>query len=167
MIAISLPGKISRTTLLADWLVEQLKIRLVIKPLQRWVKPKYFEQKLAFMRSLPQDSVGYRLAEMLDQKGLKLSPYFESHDLKHLLLGYGMSSGDEIRMQAYLFGNGNRSVFCMLFLLSGILYPASWSVFYRDYKKGKAAPSILELDLESRLSARFSELKTRVSRSVK
>ena len=37
---------------------------------------------------------------MLDEKGLKLIPGFERHDLNHLILGYGMEPEEELCMQA-------------------------------------------------------------------
>ena len=69
--------------------------------------------------------------------------------MKHLLLGYGITKAqEEIKMQAYLFGNGNYSFSCILFLLSGILFPSLWNKFYKEYRKGKKAPSILELSID-------------------
>jgi ubiquinone biosynthesis protein Coq4 len=75
---------------------------------------------------------------------------FESHDLKHVLLGYEMTPVDEIRMQAFLFGNGCNSLVSFGFLLYGIiLLPDQWSIFYSDFKMGLDAPRIIHLDVNS------------------
>lgn len=136
-----------RTRMVAS-LIESLKIYLLIKPLQYFCKSNCYEEKLAFMRQLPKGTIGSDLALMLDKKELKLIPKFENHDLKHLILNYGMSSKEELRMQAYLFGNGNYSIFCLLFLASAILWPSCWKELYNDYKLGKKSPAINYLKLK-------------------
>ena len=75
---------------------------------------------------------------MLDSKQYRLIPKFENHDLKHLVLDYEMTMKDEIRMQAFMFGNGNYTIPCFAILGFGaILLPDLWSTFYQDYKKGR------------------------------
>ncbi len=145
--------------LLASQLIELIKVFLIIRPLQHFSNTNFYDERLAFMRTLPEHSVGREIAWMLDKNGLRLIPHYEEHDLKHLLLGYGMTTEDEIRMQAYLFGNGNRSVSCLLFLSSGLLLPSLWSVLYEDYQKGKQAPSIYSLRLEDCLSDLTDDLR--------
>ena len=133
---------------LAESIIEIAKVYGVIKPLQFVHSSAQYSAKLEAMRSLPSGTIGSSIAEMLDNEGLKLIPRFEDHDLKHLILGYGMSTIDELRMQAYLFGNGNRSISCMLFLSSALLLPSSWNTLYTDFKKGKNSPSILRLSID-------------------
>lgn len=105
--------------------------------------------------------LGIVFLNMLNENNLDVIPYYEDHDLKHLVLGYGMTSVEEIRMQAFLFGNGNRSFSCILFLLSGIILPSAWNQFYLDFKKGKNAPDILNLTLEDCMNISLSDLKNR------
>ena len=145
--------------LLASPLIEFLKVFLIIRPLQHFSNTDFYDERLAFMRTLPAHSVGREMARMLDKNGLRLIPHYEEHDLKHLLLGYKMTTEDEIRMQAYLFGNGNRSASCLLFLSSGLLLPTLWNVLYEDYQKGKQAPSIYSLRLEDCLSDLTDDLR--------
>lgn len=106
---------------LAEILIEGLKINLAIKPLQFLFKKKVKNARFA-LENCPENSVGNSVLNMLNENNLDVIPFFEDHDLKHLVLGYGMTSVEEIRMQAFLFGNGNRSFSCILFLLSGILF---------------------------------------------
>lgn len=144
---------------LAENLIEGLKINIAIKPLQFLFKKKVKNVRLA-LRNCPENSVGKSIVNMLNENNLDVIPFFENHDLKHLVLGYGMTSVEEIRMQAFLFGNGNRSFSCILFLLSGILLPSAWNQFYLDYKKGKNSPDILNLRLEDCMNKSLSELKS-------
>jgi hypothetical protein len=143
---------------LAENLIEGLKINLAIKPLQFFFKKKVSKARLA-LENCQENSVGNSVLNMLNENNLDVIPFFEDHDLKHLVLGYGMTSVEEIRMQAFLFGNGNRSFSCILFFFSGILLPSAWNQFYLDYKKGKNSPDILNLSLEECLNKSLSELK--------
>lgn len=89
------------------------------------------------LKLLPEGTIGSDLYKMLNNNKLKVILKFENHDLKHIILGYGMTSIEEIKMQAYLFGNGNKTIYCILFLASGLIFPEEWTAFYREYKKGK------------------------------
>ncbi|MFN6076050.1 MAG: hypothetical protein ACK46Y_10820 [Fluviicola sp.] len=151
---------------LAEILIEGLKINLAIKPLQFLFKKKVKNVRLA-LEKCPENSVGNSILNMLNENNLDVIPFFENHDLKHLVLGYGMTSVEEIRMQAFLFGNGNRSFSCILFFLSGILLPSAWNQFYLDFKKGKNAPDILNLSLKECMNKSLSELKSKYEISFK
>ncbi len=137
--------------------VELLKVYLVIKPLQYFFR-RFSEKQLIKLKKQEPGTVGFDLAKMLIENKLTVIPRFENHDLKHLILGYGMTSMEEIRMQAYLFGNGNRSLFCILFLVSGALFPEEWKSFYSEYHKGKNGPSILKLKVTDCMSKPTAEL---------
>lgn len=144
---------------IAEVIIEILKINLAIKPLQFFCRPKYYNDKLEQMRNLPKHTIGSDIAEMLDKKNLKIIPKYEDHDLKHLILGYGMSPIDELRMQAYLFGNGNYSLTCILFLSSALLLPHSWKKLYTDFKIGKQSQNILHLKLKDCLEENTESIK--------
>jgi ubiquinone biosynthesis protein Coq4 len=132
----------------AGKIIEAMKVWLVIKPLQRFSDHEKYLSKLESMRQLPEGTIGHDIAGLLDAEGLEIIPKFENHDLKHLVLGYGMSPEEEVRMQAYLLGNGNYSFSCLLFVCSGLLLPRFWTTFYHDFKKGRVSRSILELNID-------------------
>jgi ubiquinone biosynthesis protein Coq4 len=108
-------------------------------------------------------TVGKEIANMLDEKGFKLIPKFKNHDLKHLVLGYQMTLEDEIRMQAYLIGNGNRTFWCLLFFSQAILMPELWRELLVEYKKGQSAKSIFDLTLDSCINKNLKELQRQYS----
>ena len=150
--------EISIKTISEDF-IEFVKVYGVIKPLQIIYGGSFYDNKLIQMRNLPKNTIGYDMAKMLNDNNLKLIPKFENHDLKHLVLGYDMTTQDEIKMQAYLFGNGNRSISCILFLLSGMLFPNMWSEYYNEYSKGKFSPSILSLSLDDCIHLQSNKIK--------
>ncbi len=159
MIIVSTKEKIYETPKLREKLVEFLKIYLAIKPLQFFYKTES-ENIHAELKSLPSGTIGSELYRMLITNNLKVIPKFENHDLKHIILGYGMTSVEEIKMQAYLFGNGNRSVFCILFLASGLIFPEEWSSFYNEFKKGKKSVYIHDISFKESIIQRTESLKT-------
>ena len=135
-------------------LIANTKDYLVVRPLQMLFPRKRYEQKLQLLRSLPSHTVGNDLARMLDEKGLKLIPGFERHDLNHLILGYGMEPEEELCMQAYLVGNGHYKLHCCLFLSSGLLLPCLWKTLFAHYKLGKRSQSLSSLTLEECMTER-------------
>lgn len=147
MLDLSITQNKSSLRILAERFIDSCKLYGVIKPLQFFLGGKYHRQKLAYMRELPVHTVGFELAQMLDLHQLQLIPKFEEHDLKHLILGYGMSTQEELGMQAYLLGNGSRKLSCILFLSSAILLPSLWKYLYQEFKKGKSKVSIRKISL--------------------
>ncbi|WP_299254970.1 hypothetical protein [uncultured Aquimarina sp.] len=151
--------EINKQSKARETFVENLKIFIAIKPLQYLFQSKS-QVKLHELRLLPEGTIGKDVFKMLNSRHLKIIPKFEEHDMKHIILGYSMSSIDEIRMQAYLFGNGNYNIFCLLFLASGIMFPEYWNTFYKDYKKGKNAISMSNLTFEKCKMKLSKDLKT-------
>lgn len=100
-------------------------------------------QKERGLAAMPEGSLGKEISKCLTANNVRLIKGFESHDLKHVLLGYKMTPLDEIRMQAFMLGNGNVTLPCVAILLFGIaLLPSKWRVFRRDFKKGRQAEPV-------------------------
>ena len=109
--------------------------------------------------------LGKEIATCLDQHQLTLVPNYESHDLKHVLLDYKMTAEDEIRMQAFMFGNGNYSIPCFAILAFGaVLLPDLWSTFYKDYKKGKKSIPISSWTIEDYATYTVHELRLKLNK---
>jgi len=136
-----------------------LKICFVVKPLQFLIGRKSCQQKLAYLRSLPEGTVGCDLAKMLDSRGLKLIPGFEKHDLNHLILGYDMTPEDELCMQAYLIGNGHWQLQCFLFLSSAVLLPGLWSELWDHYQLGRQSKPLASLTLKDCMDQNTEQAK--------
>ena len=129
-----------------------------------WVLEKIYGKeplntRLEQLRVLQPGTVGREIADMLDSKQYRLIPKFEDHDLKHIVLGYEMTRRDEIRMQAYLVGNGNRTLPCMIFLSIAIIYPGLWRDLIVQYQLGKKRKSIYYLRLEECMDKSLEDVK--------
>ncbi|MEL0653346.1 hypothetical protein V6246_18135 [Algibacter sp. TI.3.09] len=159
MITLSIKEKTYEIPMLREQLVEFLKIYLAIKPLQFFYRTKSENIKNE-LEKLQKGTIGYDLNKLLDNNKLKVIPKFENHDLKHIILGYGMTSVEEIKMQAYLFGNGNKNIFCIIFFASGLIFPEEWNSFYKEYKKGKKSVYIHDLSFKETIMKQTEKLKT-------
>ncbi len=139
--------------------IELSKVAGIVWFLQTIFNMDNYERKQEVLRNFPNGSVGKSIANILDENGLRLIPKFESHDLKHLLLGYSMTPEDEVKMQAFLFGNGNWTLPCLSFLSLGLLMPEIWQDLIKAYKKGKNTKSIHHLTLGNCASFDLNELR--------
>jgi hypothetical protein len=99
---------------------------------------KPYNELVDSLREYKDGTLGKAIADCLDEKGLHLVPKFESHDLKHVLLDYKMDPEGEIRLQAFMVGNGNVSLPSLAILTFGsLLLPSKWKLLFSDYKKGQ------------------------------
>ena len=134
--------------------------KLYIWVLQVTGKMEPHNKKVAALRLLPDETLGKQIANCLDEHNLKLVPRYESHDLKHVLLDYKMTPEDEIRLQAFLLGNGNYTIPCFLILAFGLtLLPDCWSAFYTDYKKGRNTMPITNWTIDEYATKNLAELR--------
>lgn len=119
----------------------------------------------ASLRTLPPGTVGREIADTLDRRGYELLPFFADHDMKHIVLGYDMTEADEIRMQLYMIGNGNRSPACLLPAIGSILfYPALWREVSYHYGLGRAGHRITHLRLADCRHMKLSEIQATYGR---
>ncbi|WP_341902561.1 hypothetical protein [Fluviicola taffensis] len=133
---------------------------LSVWTIQQFYDMSEYNEKMIRLRKLPEGTLGYDIAKCLDQNQLTLVPKYESHDMKHVLLGYEMTPLDEIRMQAFMLGNGNYSFPCFAILAFGIiLLPDKWTSFYKDFKKGRTSEKIKTWTIEAYADLNTTELK--------
>lgn len=108
-----------------------------------------YHQKVTSLSSMPAGTVGKELATCLLARNLTLVPGFESHDLKHMLLDYELEPLGEIRLQAFMLGNGNWTLPSLsIFLFGLLLLPQHWRQYWRDFKAGRQIPAIASLTVE-------------------
>lgn len=124
----------------------------------------YLAPKLNHLRTLQLGTVGREVAEMLDNKKYRLIPKFENHDLKHIILDYEMTMKDEIKMQAYLIGNGNLTFPCLIFFSLGVFYPIIWKDLLKEYQIGKVSKSIHFLTLDNCMELQLKDVKSEYGR---
>lgn len=108
------------------------------------------------LRRLPAGTLGNDIAQCLDDNNIHLVPGYESHDLKHVLLDFKMTPIDEIRMQAFMLGNGNYTFPCFAILTFGaLLLPLQWATLYRDFRRGQTAKQISTWTIDT-----YAEIET-------
>lgn len=108
-----------------------------------------YHRKVAALSLFPAGTVGKELADCLLTRKLTLVPGFESHDLKHLVLDYELEPLGEVRMQAFMLGNGNWTVASMaIFLFGLLLLPQHWRLFWQDFRMGQQSPAIASLTIK-------------------
>jgi len=127
------------------YLRERLLINLV-----EWTKPIYkvmiqhtrkkWNHNQATLSDFPNRTMGKDLANFLERENFDLMPYYETHDLLHVLLHYQTTVVDEGRMQFFLLGNGKKSLYLYgTVALSLILLPEYWRSFREAYKRGQSS----------------------------
>lgn len=122
-----------------------------------------YEQKARQLHKLPNGTLGKDIGNCLERNGLRLVPNYESHDLKHVLLNFQMTPVDEIRMQAFMLGNGNYSIPSFaIFIFGALLLPDLWTTFYKDFKNGQNAKPISTWTIEDYAHCQTSTLRESV-----
>lgn len=130
-------------------LIIKRSFKLAVMFIECFHDMKPYEKKVAELHTLEEGTLGKDIAVCLENNKLRLVPGFESHDLKHVLLGFEMTPLDEIRMQAFMLGNGNISVPSVLIFIYGfLLLPNKWRQFYNDFKLGFASLPIKKWTIE-------------------
>ena len=143
-----------------DLFIEKM-YELSKKPYQKFFKKgKAWDVKVNQLIQLPNDSLGFHLGCFLLKYNFEIQPKLEDHDIIHVLTNTGISVVDEIAMQYYLYGNGKRSLYLMMVIISGTLfYPTRFSYFKQQYKRGKTAHEFYGLDFLNMLSVPLTHIQ--------
>ncbi len=148
----TLPEKIiQKSFYLSVWIIEQFS------------ETEELEKKVEQLDKLEEGTLGKEIAKCLKQNNLTLVPNYESHDLKHSLLKFEMTPLDEIRMQAFMIGNGNWSIPSLaIFIYGAILLPGKWKLFKEDYQQGRKATPIKDWTIDEFANKKIDELRENV-----
>ena len=112
------------------------------------------------MLQLQSDSLGFHLGCFLLKYNFEIQPKLEDHDIIHVLTNTGISVVEEIGMQYYLLGNGKRSLYLGMVIITGTLfYPTRFSYFKQQYQRGKQAHEFYGLDFLNMLSVPISNIQ--------
>jgi|SRR5687767_1884155 ubiquinone biosynthesis protein Coq4 len=102
--------------------------------------PKLWPYTLKEMRKFPKGSLGFEMAAFLDKRKFDLLPKYEIHDAVHTILNYNTTTVGELRLQAFMWGNGSSSYAGRILFLIGLLtLPELWRELRLDYERGKKA----------------------------
>lgn len=143
-----------------DLFIEKL-YEISKKPYQRFFKknnPWNISQK-EFLQ-YPEESLGFHLGCFLLKHNFDIQPKLEDHDVIHVLTNTGISVLEEIGMQYYLHGNGKRSLYLYMVLLTGtIFYPTKIKFFTQQFQRGKDALQFHYLDYSKMLFVPVKKLQ--------
>jgi ubiquinone biosynthesis protein Coq4 len=130
-----------------DLIIEKM-YELSKKPYQRYFKKnKAWNINISELIQMPKDSLGFNLGCFLLQYNFEMQPKLEDHDVIHVLTKTGITVPEEIGMQYYLLGNGKKSLYLFLVILTGTLfYPTRFDYFIQQYHRGLKAHSFHNLD---------------------
>ncbi|TXI64547.1 MAG: hypothetical protein E6Q46_06845 [Flavobacterium sp.] len=131
------------------------------KPYQKFFKKgKVWDVEANQLIQLPSDSLGFHLGCFLLKYNFEIQPKLEDHDIIHVLTNTGITVKEEIGMQYYLLGNGKRSLYLWMVILSGTLfYPTRFSYFNQQYQRGKQAHEFYGLDFLNMLSVPITHIQ--------
>ncbi len=110
-------------------------------------KTKPFPHSLESMRSMPAETLGFQLSQMLDGNNFELLSHYARHDMKHIVLGYDTTEEGEVCLQSFMLGNGRISFPVLVTVWFGcVTMPEYWSSMYQAFQKGKKANAIHDWD---------------------
>jgi hypothetical protein len=105
------------------------------------------------------DSLGYKIGDFLNKNGYELEAKMEEHDVYHVLSNTQTQVFDEIRLQFYMYGNGKRSIFLTIVLLTGfVLYTSKLRDFKNAYQKGKSSLPFHQIDFNTHLHISYDTI---------
>lgn len=108
-------------------------------------------------------TVGFVMNNFLDKNNLSLVPWYEQHDLKHVITGYGISAAEEMRMQAFMFGNAGFRPMVTLMTLSFLIWtPDVWKELPYHFLIGKFTKPIRGLQIEEVMDLDLLELQQNI-----
>ncbi|TWV99811.1 hypothetical protein [Chitinophaga pinensis] len=143
----------------ARWIIRK-SFHLSVFTIEQFYDIAIYEEKTRELSALPEGTLGKDIADCLEKHGLRLVPGFESHDMKHILLDFKMTPVGEIRLQAFMLGNGNYSPASFaIFLFGAVLLPDLWHTFYKDFLNGRKAKPISTWTIEEYAMCRTNTLR--------
>lgn len=130
-----------------DLLIEKM-YEITKKPYQKFIKKGVaWNVTPKELIAYKEGSLGFHLGCFLLKYNLDMQPKLEDHDVIHVLTNTQVAVPDEIAMQYFLLGNGKKSAYLFMVISIGTLfYPTHFKQFIHNYKRGKNAYQIYDLD---------------------
>ena len=141
------PASLNSYQMLARKVIVHARTSFLIPIFRRRYGAADASVQLRYLEQLPVGTLGRGVADILHDNHLQLIPHYENHDLKHVLLGYAMTPEDELKLKAFMLGNGDWSFTCVGFLLLAVLTPEVWPALRRHYQRGRRTQCIVNWTL--------------------
>ncbi|GAA3954370.1 Coq4 family protein [Hymenobacter algoricola] len=156
------PASLNRYQRLARKTIEHARTSVLIPVFWRLYGAQHVQNRLATLQSLPPGTLGRGVADLLGRHHLQLIPHYENHDLKHVLLGYDMTPEDELKLKAFMFGNGDCSITCLGFLALALLTPELWPELRAHYRRGRRTLPVLRWSLQALADRNLEALRAEI-----
>lgn len=131
--------------------------------LNRFRKPTNWAFSHTDMRMMTTGCLGRDVADFLDSRNFFLLPKYEVHDTLHVLLKYGTTPKEELKLQGFMIGN--KSVTFggkVLFLLSILIKPEYFKDIISEIKRGKKANSIKNFPFQEVLTQNTERVRNQI-----
>ena len=123
-------------------------------------KDKNWNITRAQLLQYPENSLGKSLGEFLKEQKVELLAGAEYHDIHHVLFDYSISFKDEVALQFFLHGNGNKSIASISTRISAwCLLPTEWKYLKASYKRGKTCKNISSINFKAMLHQDLNQVK--------
>ena len=101
-------------------------------------RPAQWPYSLDDLSDMSDGSWGRELHAFLASRELGYLPKYEEHDAYHALLGYGTTVTEELKLQAFMFGNGSATIAGRALLAMGAVgFPSKWRLLREEYRRGR------------------------------
>lgn len=146
---------------LTELIIKHLTHSFGLPVLKHIVKPNLLKFTKNELATFDEGTLGKDLYLFLMFHNMDLLTHFETHDAKHVLLGYGITDIDEAQIQYFFLGNGTYSIpVFSATLLCLFLLPSHIPNFIKAYKRGQTCPNIKHIKLENYLFEKTVNLKS-------
>lgn len=131
-------------------------------------KPVHFNYTLDELSCMPIYTLGYQLFQFLNSHNLSLLPYYEKHDIKHVVLNYPPTDKGEVCLQCFMLANGRYTLPVFVTVLFGwCVMPNYWKDFVEAYKRGRKCKSLQELNWFSLITSSLLDIQNQIFNPTK
>lgn len=144
-----------------DLIIEKM-YELTKKPYQRFLKKGIpWNTTPSDLIRYEEESLGFHLGCFLLKYNFQMEPKLEDHDIIHVLTNTAVSVPDEIAMQYLLLGNGKKSAYLFMVIMTGLLfYPTHATKFIASFRRGKSAHRFHDLEFQNMLTIPVKTIQT-------
>lgn len=105
-------------------------------------------------------SLGNEISLFLTENEFEINPKMESHDVFHVITGYGTSMHEEAAMQFFLIGNKKKSKLARISALIGfMIFPEYWRLYLDSYRRGRSTLHFSSWEFKELLFVEVEQLR--------
>ncbi len=139
----------------------------VALPYLKLVRKSYqFPYSLKSLQHMPEGTVGRELYTFFFNNDLELMPYYEKHDIKHVVLGYPPTEEGEVSLQCFMLANRHYTVPTLFSVAVGIIImPEKWRTFREAWIRGRRTSSLNHINWFELIPQPMQEVRAQIFQS--